>query len=66
MRAGRDIGGVRVLRMDLLFTPHGYREVMRYRGRDVRVREADGIHLNVAGTAIAARRWRARCASSRR
>jgi hypothetical protein len=41
--------------MDLLFTPNGYREVMRYRGRDVHVREADGIHLNVAGTAIAAR-----------
>ena len=41
--------------MDLLFTPAGYREFMPYRGRDVRVREGDGIHLNVAGTAIAAR-----------
>ena len=26
-----------------------------YRGRDVAVRDADGIHLNVAGTAIAAK-----------
>jgi hypothetical protein len=55
VRAGEHLAGVRVLRMDLLFTPNGYREVMRYRGRDVHVREADGIHLNVAGTAIAAR-----------
>jgi uncharacterized protein len=55
VRAGERLAGVRVLRMDLLFTPDGYREVMRHRGRDVRVREADGIHLNVAGTAIAAR-----------
>ncbi len=55
VRAGERLAGVRVLRMDLLFTPQGFREVMRYRGRDVDVREADGIHLNVAGTAIAAR-----------
>ncbi|MEA2191883.1 MAG: hypothetical protein QOI73_2004, partial [Solirubrobacteraceae bacterium] len=55
VRAGERLAGVRVLRMDRLFTPNGYREVMRYRGRDVHVREADGIHLNVAGTAIAAR-----------
>jgi hypothetical protein len=46
---------VTVLRMDQLFTPDGFREVMPYRGRDVRVRAADGIHLNVAGTAIAAK-----------
>lgn len=46
---------VTVLRMDELFTPNGFREVMSYRGRDVRVRAADGIHLNVAGTAIAAK-----------
>ena len=55
VRAATDFKRVRVLRMDLLFTPMGYRESMRYRGRDVRVREGDGIHLNVAGTAIAAR-----------
>ena len=48
VRAAIDLKDVRVLRMDLLFTPQGYRENMRYRGRDVRVREGDGIHLNVA------------------
>ncbi|MEA2690564.1 MAG: hypothetical protein QOD51_3171, partial [Candidatus Eremiobacteraeota bacterium] len=46
---------VSVLRLDQFFTPDGFREVMPYRGRDVRVRAADGIHLNVAGTAIAAK-----------
>jgi lysophospholipase L1-like esterase len=45
---------VTVLRVDLLFSPDGYRDVMRYRGVKVRVREPDGVHLNVAGTAIAA------------
>ena len=29
--------------------------MIRYRGRYVRVRTADGIHLNVSGTAIAAK-----------
>ena len=43
-----------VLRADLIFSPNGYRDVMRYRGAKVRVREPDGVHLNVAGTAIAA------------
>ena len=43
-----------MLRTDVLFSPDGYRDVMRWRGRDVRVREPDGIHLNVSGTAIAA------------
>jgi len=43
-----------VLRMDLLFSPQGFRDVMRHKGRDVRVRAADGIHLSVAGTKIAA------------
>jgi hypothetical protein len=28
---------------------------MPYRGRSVDVREADGIHLNITGTAIAAK-----------
>jgi hypothetical protein len=44
-----------VLRMDLLFSPDGYRETIHYRGRDVRVREPDGVHLNFAGARIAAR-----------
>ena len=54
LRAGEGLDRVTVLRTDLLFTPNGYRDVMRYRGVRVRVREPDGIHLNVAGTAIAA------------
>lgn len=48
-------GVVTVIRLDAFFTPDGFRKVMRYRGRDVDVRDIDGIHLNVAGTAIAAR-----------
>lgn len=52
--AAAGMSGVTVLRIDQIFTPDGYRDVMRYRGRDVRVREPDGIHLSIAGTAIAA------------
>jgi hypothetical protein len=55
VRAAEGLERVTVLRLDEVFTPTGYRDVMPYRGRDVRVRERDGIHLNVAGTAIAAR-----------
>jgi lysophospholipase L1-like esterase len=55
VRAGQGLKGVRVLRMDSLFTPNGFAEVIRYRGRYIRVRTADGIHLNVSGTAIAAK-----------
>ncbi len=55
LRAGEGLARVTILRMDLLFTPDGYRDVIRERGRDVRVREPDGIHLNVSGAAIAAR-----------
>jgi len=53
--AARGLAGVKVLRIDKLFSPDGYRDVIRFRGRDVRVRESDGVHLNVAGTAIAAK-----------
>lgn len=55
VRAADGLRGVRVLRMDLLFSPSGYQERLRYRGRDVPVREPDGIHLNASGTAITAR-----------
>jgi hypothetical protein len=55
VRAAEGLAGVKVLRIDLMFSPDGYRDVIRYRGRDVRVRESDGVHLNVPGTAIAAR-----------
>jgi len=54
LRAAAGLPGVTVLRMDLLFTPAGYRDVMRHRGKSVRVREIDGVHLSISGTAIAA------------
>jgi hypothetical protein len=54
VRAGAGQPGVTVLRMDLLFSPNGYQDAIRYRGRRVRVREVDAIHLNVPGSAIAA------------
>jgi len=43
------------LRMDLVFTPDGYRDVISSRGRDVDLRDVDGVHLNVAGAVIAAK-----------
>jgi hypothetical protein len=55
LRAAEGLPDVHVVRLDLVFTPNGYRDVIRYRGRTVRVREPDGIHLNVAGAEIAAR-----------
>jgi hypothetical protein len=55
VRAAAGLARVQVLRMDQLFSPSGYQETIRYRGRDVPVREPDGVHLNVSGTAIEAR-----------
>ena len=55
LRAAPGAPGVQVVRLDRTFTPDGYSDAIRYRGRRVRVREIDGVHLNVAGTAIAAR-----------
>jgi hypothetical protein len=55
LRAAVGLGGVRVLRMDRLFSPNGFQETIRYRGRNIPVRTPDGIHLNVPGTAIAAK-----------
>ena len=54
-QAAQGLSGVRVVRLDHLFTPGGrYREVMTYRGRRVRVRAPDGIHLTLVGAQIAA------------
>jgi hypothetical protein len=53
--AAKGLPGVTVLRMDQLFTPNGYQETIRDGGRQVRIREDDGIHLNASGTAIEAR-----------
>ncbi len=56
LAAKRRRKSVRVLAMNKVFTPRGrYRDVMRYRGRLVRVRQRDGIHLSPAGATIAAR-----------
>jgi hypothetical protein len=55
VRAAEGLAGVTVLRMDVLFSPQGFRETMPYDGKDVDVREPDGTHLNVAGTKIEAR-----------
>jgi hypothetical protein len=54
-RAAAGLEGVQVIRVDQLFAPAGtYTDVIRYRGRDVRVRDSDGVHLNISGTAIMA------------
>jgi hypothetical protein len=55
VRAGAGVAGVSVLRMDRLFSPHGYQETLHDGGRDIAIREADGVHLNASGQAIAAR-----------
>jgi hypothetical protein len=54
VHAAEGLAGVTVVRIDTFFSPNGYSEVMHYRGHDVRVRAADGIHLSVAGTSIVA------------
>ena len=55
VRAAEGLAGVTVTRVDQLFSPDGgYADVIRYRGRDVRVRDSDGVHLNISGTAIMA------------
>lgn len=55
VEAAKGLSRVGVLRMDLFFTPSGFRETLPYRGRIVDVREKDGIHLNITGQVIAAR-----------
>jgi hypothetical protein len=47
---------VRLIQLDRVFTPGGrYRASMKIDGRRVRVRQSDGIHLNTAGAALAAK-----------
>lgn len=46
---------VRLIRLNDVFTPGGrFRETMRWKGRDVVVRQRDGIHLTPAGADVAA------------
>lgn len=55
-RAAKGLDRARVLDMAALFTPGGvYRDTMEDRGRSVRVRQSDGVHLSAAGAAIAVR-----------
>jgi hypothetical protein len=47
-------GVVHVVDLGATFTPGGrFRQTMRWRGRTVTVRQADGVHLSVAGASIA-------------
>jgi lysophospholipase L1-like esterase len=52
--AGRSPRDVRLIDLFEVFTPDGYRESMRIGRRVVRVRQSDGVHLNVAGASHAA------------
>jgi len=53
--AGRVGRGVRVIDLVKVFTPGGrFRQVVRFRGRRVDARQADGVHLSTAGASIAA------------
>ena len=54
LRAAEGLRGARVVRLDSIFTPDGYREYMPYRGQVVRVRNSDGGHLTATGASIAA------------
>jgi hypothetical protein len=52
--AATGLSGVLAVRMDLLFSPNGYQQDIRYGGREVSVRLPDGVHLNISGTSIEA------------
>lgn len=54
VQAAVGLTGVQVLRMDLLFTPNGYQSTISDGGHQIAVREPDGVHLNITGTAIEA------------
>jgi hypothetical protein len=55
-RAARGLeDDVRVIDLVSVFTPGGrYRASMKIRGKRVRVRQGDGIHLNTTGASLAA------------
>jgi lysophospholipase L1-like esterase len=53
--ARRHPGEVHLIRLGKVFTPgFAFRQSIRWHGRVVSVRQADGVHLNVAGASIAA------------
>ena len=52
----REGDGVRLIDMGAVFTPSGrFQQTIVRGGRRISVRQADGIHLNVAGAKIATR-----------
>ena len=66
VKAAEGLPRVRIVRFDEVFTPGGvYRDVMTYRGRRVRVRESDGIHLSLPGARIAAEKLTAELRAAR-
>ena len=53
--AKRVRGGVRVIDLVPVFTPGGeFRQTITFRGRTIDARQPDGIHLSLAGAAVAA------------
>lgn len=55
LQAAKESNTTHVVDLRKTFTPRGkYRQTIRWRGRTVNVRESDGIHLNIAGSRIAA------------
>jgi hypothetical protein len=53
--ARRHPGEVHLIRLCKVFTPgFAFRQSIRWHGRLMSVRQADGVHLNVAGASIAA------------
>jgi hypothetical protein len=53
--ARRHPGEVHLIRLARFFTPgYRFRQSVRWHGRVVSVRQADGVHLNVSGASIAA------------
>ncbi len=56
-RAARDVRGTKVVPIDRIFTPgFVYRDTLMWGGRNVAVRQGDGVHLNNAGASIAAQK----------
>lgn len=65
-RAVRSTRGVHVVPIDRIFTPgFVYRDTMIWGGRNVAVRQGDGVHLNDTGASIAAQKTIARMRAKR-
>jgi lysophospholipase L1-like esterase len=65
-RAAREVRGAHVVPIDRIFTPgFVYRDTLMWGGRNVHVRQGDGVHLNNAGASIAAQKTIARMRANR-